>query len=65
MPTRSAKIGDGVVCPPFLIDRRGDNDGDARRIHSIDEPVGAITANGRPHTLVVVPPLVARWRRVE
>ena len=65
MPTRSTKIGDGVVCPPFLIDRRGDNDGDARRIHSIDEPVGAITANGRPHTLVVVPPLVARWRRVE
>jgi DNA (cytosine-5)-methyltransferase 1 len=57
MPTRSTKIGDGIVCPPFLLDRRGYNDGDARRIHSIDEPVGAITANGRPHTLVV-PPMV-------
>jgi DNA (cytosine-5)-methyltransferase 1 len=57
MPTRSTKIGDGVVCPPFLVDRRGYDDGDARRIKPIDEPVGAITANGRPHTLVV-PPMV-------
>ena len=57
MPTRSTKIGDGVVCPPFLLDRRGYHDGDARRIKPIDEPVGAITANGRPHTLVV-PPMV-------
>jgi DNA (cytosine-5)-methyltransferase 1 len=58
MPTRSTKIGDGVVCPPFLLDRRGYDDGDARRIKPIDEPVGAITANGRPHTLVVPPMLV-------
>jgi DNA (cytosine-5)-methyltransferase 1 len=57
MPTRSTKIGDGVACPPFLLDRRGYHDGDARRIKPIDEPVGAITANGRPHTLVS-PPLV-------
>ena len=58
MPTRSTKIGDGVVCPPFLLDRRAYNDGDARRIKPVDEPVGAITANGRPHTLVVPPMLV-------
>lgn len=57
MPTRSTKIGDGVACPPFLLDQRGYHDGDARRIKPIDEPVGAITANGRPHTLVS-PPLV-------
>lgn len=57
MPTRSTKIGDGVVCPPFLLDRRAYNDGDARRVKPIDEPVGAITANGRPHTLVT-PPMV-------
>lgn len=55
MPTRSTKIGDGIACPPFLLDRRGYNDGDARRIKPIDEPVGGITANGRPYTLVVPP----------
>ena len=57
MPTRSTKIGDGVVCPPFLLDRRAYNDGDARRIKPISDPVGTITANGRPHTLVT-PPMV-------
>lgn len=58
MPTRSTKIGDGVVCPPFLLDRRAYNDGDARRVKPIHEPVGAITANGRPHTLVTPPMIV-------
>jgi DNA (cytosine-5)-methyltransferase 1 len=58
MPTRSTKIGDGVICPPFLLDRRAYNDGDARRVKPISEPVGAITANGRPHTLVTPPMLV-------
>jgi DNA (cytosine-5)-methyltransferase 1 len=58
MPTRSTKIGDGVACPPFLLDRRAYNDGDARRIKPITEPVGAITANGRPHTLVTPPMIV-------
>ena len=57
MPTRSTKIGDGVVCPPFLLDRRAYNFGDARRIKPISDPVGTITANGRPHTLVS-PPMV-------
>jgi DNA (cytosine-5)-methyltransferase 1 len=67
MPTRSTKIGDGVVCPPFLLDRRGYNDGDARRIKPIDEPVGTITANGRPHPLVSPPMVLAvggnTWER--
>jgi DNA (cytosine-5)-methyltransferase 1 len=67
MPTRSTKVGDGVACPPFLLDRRGYHDGDARRIKPIDEPVGAITANGRPHTLVSPPMIVAvggnTWER--
>lgn len=58
MPTRSTKIGDGVICPPFLLDRRAYHDGDARRVKPISEPVGAITANGRPHTLVTPPMLV-------
>ncbi|MBN7374088.1 DNA cytosine methyltransferase [Mycobacteroides abscessus] len=57
MPTRSTKIGEGLACPPFLLDRRAYNDGDERRIKPIDEPVGTITANGRPHTLVS-PPLI-------
>lgn len=57
MPTRSTKIGDGVACPPFLLDRRAYHDGDSRRIKPISDPVGAITANGRPHTLVT-PPMV-------
>ena len=99
MPTRSTKIGDGVACPPFLldryqynnpadhrfvhdptvtpmttvtatgrsvrtlvtppflIDRRAYDDGDARRIKPVTEPVGTITATGRPHALTV-PPLV-------
>jgi DNA (cytosine-5)-methyltransferase 1 len=58
MPTRSTKIGDGVACLPFLLDRRTYNDGDAPRIKPITEPVGAITANGRPHTLVTPPMIV-------
>lgn len=58
MPTRSTKIGDGMACPPFLVDRRGYDDGDDRRIKPVDEPVGAITANGRPHTLVIPPMLI-------
>jgi DNA (cytosine-5)-methyltransferase 1 len=58
MPTRSTKIGDGVVCPPFLLDRRAYNGGDARRIKPISDPVGTITANGRPHTLVTTPMVV-------
>jgi DNA (cytosine-5)-methyltransferase 1 len=100
MPTRSTKIGDGVACPPFLLDRyqygniadhrfvhdpasspmttvtangrsvrtlvtppflldrRAYNDGDARRVKPVDEPVGTITANGRPHSLVTPPMIV-------
>lgn len=57
MPTRSTKIGDGVACPPFLLDRRAYNDGDDRRIKPLTDPIGTITANGRPHTLVT-PPMV-------
>jgi DNA (cytosine-5)-methyltransferase 1 len=57
LPTRSTKVGEGIVCPPFLLDRRAYNDGDARRVKPVDEPVGAITANGRPHTLLS-PPMV-------
>jgi len=67
MPTRSTKVGEGIVCPPFLLDRRAYNDGDARRVKPVDEPVGAITANGRPHTLVSPPMVVAvggnTWER--
>jgi DNA (cytosine-5)-methyltransferase 1 len=59
MPTRSTKVGEGIVCPPFLLDRRAYHDGDARRVKPVDEPVGAITANGRPHTLVSPPMVVA------
>jgi DNA (cytosine-5)-methyltransferase 1 len=100
MPTRSTKIGDGVACPPFLldryqygntadhrfvhdpaaapmttvtangrsvrtlvtppflVDRRAYGDGDARRVKPVDEPVGTITANGRPHSLVTPPMIV-------
>jgi DNA (cytosine-5)-methyltransferase 1 len=58
LSTRSTKIGDGLACPPFLVDRRAYNDGDDRRVKPITEPVGTITANGRPHTLVTPPMIV-------
>jgi DNA (cytosine-5)-methyltransferase 1 len=45
MPTRSTKIGDGVVCPPFLLDRRGDHDGDACP-HTLLSPPLVVPAGG-------------------
>ncbi|PJE01217.1 DNA cytosine methyltransferase [Mycobacterium haemophilum] len=57
LPTRSTKNGEAIACPPFLLDRRAYHDGDARRIKPVSEPVGTITANGRPHT-VVTPPMI-------
>lgn len=45
LPTRSTKIGDGVICPPFLLDRRAYHDDDANRDKPSRPPVGAISAN--------------------
>jgi DNA (cytosine-5)-methyltransferase 1 len=47
-----------LICPPFLVDRRAYGDGDARRVKPVDEPVGTITAYGRPHSMVTPPMIV-------
>jgi DNA (cytosine-5)-methyltransferase 1 len=62
LPTRSTKLGDGVACPPFHIDRRAYDHGDVRRVTPVSDPVGAITATGRPHTLLTPPPWIAVLR---
>jgi DNA (cytosine-5)-methyltransferase 1 len=58
MPTRSTKIGDGVACPPFLLDRRDYHGPDATRLRGVDEPMGAVTAAGRTVRTLVTPPMV-------
>jgi DNA (cytosine-5)-methyltransferase 1 len=55
MPTRSTKIGDGVACPPFLLDRRDYHGPDTTRLRGVDEPMGAVTAAGRTVRTMVTP----------
>ena len=60
MPTRSTKIGDGVACPPFLLDRyQYANTADHRFVHDpASSPMTTVTANGRSVRTLVTPPLV-------
>jgi DNA (cytosine-5)-methyltransferase 1 len=58
MPTRSTKIGDGVTCPPFLLDRRDYHGPDATRLRGVDAPMGTVTAAGRTIRTLVTPPMV-------
>jgi|ThiBio_1000_plan_1041568.scaffolds.fasta_scaffold00807_19 DNA (cytosine-5)-methyltransferase 1 len=60
MPTRSTKIGDGVACPPFLLDRyQYGNTADHRFVHDASSsPMTTVTANGRSVRTLVTPPFL-------
>ncbi|TXK17384.1 DNA cytosine methyltransferase [Homoserinibacter sp. GY 40078] len=59
LPTRSTKVGDGIVFPPFVSHHYGEQAGSERRNDDADSaPLGAITAGGAHHNLVVPPYLV-------
>lgn len=47
LPSRTAKIGDGVLMPPFVIEYR--KHGEA---HAVSEPLSTVTAGGNHHGLV-------------
>ncbi|MGB9377793.1 MAG: hypothetical protein WCB04_09815 [Mycobacteriales bacterium] len=57
MPTKSTKIGDGVACPPFLLDHyQYDNTADRRFVHDpASSPMTTVTANGRSVRTLVTP----------
>jgi len=57
LPTRSTKIGDGLVFPPFLVDKYDYQGGDERRVRSSDVPLGTITTSN--HGQVVFPPFMS------
>lgn len=50
LPTRSTKIGDGLVFPPSVVELYGTG-----TAHGTDEPLGAITAGGNHHALTFPP----------
>lgn len=56
LPTRSTKIGDGLVFPPYLVDKYDYEGGDDRRLRGIDNALGTVTAS--PHGMLAVPPVV-------
>lgn len=54
LPTRSTKIGDGLVFPPYISHQYGEMSGSERRNDDIEaSPLGAITAGGAHHNLVI------------
>lgn len=56
LPTRSTKVGDGLVFPPFLSQQYGEQKGSERRSSDPDAtPLGTIVAGGSHHNLVVPP----------
>ncbi|WP_336653509.1 MULTISPECIES: DNA cytosine methyltransferase [unclassified Leucobacter] len=57
LPTRSTKVGDGLVFPPHLVDKYDYAGGDARRIRSIENALGTVTTS--PHAMLTVPPVIA------
>ena len=58
LPTRSTKIGDGIVFPPFVSQHYGAKAGDERRNVSMADPLGTVVAGGA-HQSLVVPPYIA------
>ena len=59
LPTRSTKIGDGLVFPPVLGHHYGTQEGSERRNSDpAAVPMGAVTAGGAHHNLIV-PPYIA------
>ncbi|MCS3426717.1 DNA cytosine methyltransferase [Leucobacter aridicollis] len=57
VPTRSTKIGDGFVFPPYLMDKYDYSGGDDRRVRAVETPIGTVTAS--PHAMLSVPPFVS------
>lgn len=57
LPTRSTKIGDGLVFPPYLVDKYDYQGGDERRLRPVDTALGTVTAS--PHGMLAVPPFIA------
>ncbi|MFD5599900.1 DNA cytosine methyltransferase [Leucobacter sp. NPDC058333] len=56
LPTRSTKIGDGLVFPPIVTQQYGVTAGDERRNLSPERsPIGTVVAGGAHHGLVVPP----------
>lgn len=59
LPTRSTKIGDGLVFPPFISQQYGETANSDRRSTLTDTgPLGTVVAGGAHHNLVV-PPFLA------
>lgn len=59
LPTRSTKIGDGLVFPPYLVDKYDFNGGHERRVRSIQAPVSAVTTTS--HGMLAVPPFMTEF----
>lgn len=57
MPTRSTKIGDGVACPPFLLDRYDYQGSASSRLRPADaDAMGTVTGAGRTVRTLLAPP---------
>ena len=56
LPTRSTKIGDGLIFPPYLVDKYDYQGGDERRLRPLDTALGTVTTS--PHGMLAVPPFV-------
>jgi DNA (cytosine-5)-methyltransferase 1 len=57
MPARTSRETDGLVCPPFLLDRRDYHGADGSRVRSVDDAMSTVTAAGRTVRTLVCPPL--------
>lgn len=62
LPTRSTKVGEGLVSPPMIVAGYDHKGGDARRVKpALEAPLGTVVANGRGHHQLVVPPFVVEY----
>lgn len=59
VPTRSTKIGDGLVFPPYMVERRDYDGADPSRLTSSEQPLKTVVATGRVVHGVALPPFVA------
>lgn len=59
LPTRSTKIGDGIVFPPVMVDKYDYAGGDERRVRSVGNALGTVTTS--PHGMLAVPPFLAEF----
>lgn len=62
MPTRSTKVGEGLVLPPMIVAGYDHKGGDERRVKpALEAPLGTVVANGRGHHQLVVPPFIVDY----